>query len=42
MRPDQKTWKTEGAELSFDSEGHAVINTKFTKAEAKIIFFGVE
>jgi alpha-galactosidase len=41
MKPNQKTWNTEGVDLSFDSEGHAVINTKFTKAEAKIIFFGV-
>jgi len=41
MKPDQKTWNTEGVDLSFDSEGHAVINTKFSKAEAKIIFFGV-
>jgi alpha-galactosidase len=42
MRPEKKTWKTEGVDLSFDGEGHAVINTKFSKAEAKIIFFGVE
>jgi len=41
MRPDQKNWNTEGADLSFDNEGHAVIKTKFTKAEAKIIFFEV-
>jgi len=27
---------------TLDNEGHAVIKTKFTKAEAKIIFFGVE
>jgi alpha-galactosidase len=42
MSPDQKIWKTDGVDLSFDSEGHAVIKTNFTKAEAKIIFFGVE
>jgi alpha-galactosidase len=42
MKPNQKRWNTEGVDLSFDSEGHAVINTKFVKAEAKIIFFGVE
>ena len=41
MKPDQKTWNTDGVDLSFDSEGHAVINTKFSKTEAKIIFFGV-
>jgi alpha-galactosidase len=41
MNPDRKTWNTDGVDLSFDSEGHAVINTKFSKAEAKIIFFGV-
>jgi len=40
--PDQKNWSTEGVDLSFDSEGHAVIKTKFVKAEAKIVFFGVE
>jgi hypothetical protein len=42
MSPDKKTWKTDGVDLSFDSEGHAVIITKFSKAEAKIIFFGVK
>jgi alpha-galactosidase len=40
--PDKKTWKTDGVDLSFDAEGHAVINTKFLKAEAQIVFFGVE
>lgn len=42
MSPDQKTWNTEGVDLSFDNEGHAVIKTKFSKAGAKIIFFGVK
>jgi len=42
MKPDQKTWNTEEVDLSFDREGHAVIKTKFVKAEAKIIFFGVK
>jgi len=41
VNPDQKTWNTDGVDLSFDSGGHAVINTKFSKAEAKIVFFGV-
>jgi alpha-galactosidase len=41
MSPDNKTWKTDGVDLSFDGEGHAVIKAKFSKAEAKIIFFGV-
>jgi hypothetical protein len=27
---------------TLDNEGHAVIKTKFSKAEAKIVFFGVE
>jgi alpha-galactosidase len=42
MSPDKKIWKTDGVDLSFDSEGHAVINARFLKAEAKIIFFGVK
>ncbi len=42
QKPDQKTWKTRGVDLSFDKEGHAVIFSKFLEAEAKIIFFGVE
>lgn len=41
MIPDQKTWNTDGVALSFDREGHAIIKTNFSKAEAKIIFFGV-
>lgn len=42
MSPDQKTWNTEGVDLSFDNEGRAVIKTKFSKAGAKIIYFGVK
>jgi alpha-galactosidase len=42
QKPDQKTWETKGVDLSFDKEGHAVIQSTFLKAEAKIIFFGVD
>lgn len=41
MKPAQKVWHTNGADLSFDTEGHAVIKTSFSKSEAKMIFFGV-
>jgi len=41
MKPDKKTWNTKGVDLTFDSEGHAVINSVFSGSEAKIIFFGV-
>jgi alpha-galactosidase len=41
-KPDQKTWKIKGVDISFDKEGRGVINTTFSAAEAKIIFFGVD
>jgi alpha-galactosidase len=40
-KPDQKFWSTKGTDISFDKEGHAVLKTTFEKAEAKIIFFGI-
>ncbi len=40
--PVQKSWETKGVDLSFDKEGHAIIHSTFLKAEAKIIFFGVD
>lgn len=39
--PNQKYWSTKGVDVSVDKQGHAVIKTVFDKAEAKIIFFGV-
>jgi len=42
MKTEQKIWKTKGVDISFDKEGRAVINTTFSGAEAKIIFFGVD
>ena len=41
-KPDSKYWSTKGVDVKFDKEGQAVINVSFDKAEAKIIFFGVE
>jgi len=41
-KPNQKYWSTKGVDLTFDKEGYAVIKVSFDKAEAKIIFFGVE
>lgn len=41
-KPDPKNWATKGVDLTFDKEGYAVIKVSFEKAEAKIIFFGVE
>jgi alpha-galactosidase len=41
VKPDKKIWNTNGVDLTFDSEGHAVINSNFSGSEAKIIFFGV-
>jgi alpha-galactosidase len=41
MKPDKKIWNTNGVDLTFDSEGHAIINSIFSGSEAKIIFFGV-
>ena len=40
-KPQQKYWSTRGVDVSFDKDGHAVIKATFEKAEAKIIFFGV-
>jgi len=40
-KPNQKYWSTNGIDLTFDKEGHAIIKVSFDKAEAKIIFFGV-
>ena len=40
-KPNQKYWSTEGVDISFDSKGFALIKVNFDKAEAKIIFFGV-
>ncbi len=40
-KPNQKYWSTKGVDLTFDKEGNAVIKVSFGKAEAKIIFFGV-
>jgi alpha-galactosidase len=39
--PSQNSWQTDGVNMSFDNEGHAVIHTQFSKAEAKIILFGI-
>lgn len=41
-KPDQKYWSTKGVDISFDKEGHSAIKVAFDKAEAKIIFFGVD
>ena len=41
-KPNQKYWSTKGVDIKFDKEGYAVIKVSFDKAEAKIIFFGVE
>jgi len=41
-KPDQKYWSTKGVDLTFDKDGYAVIKVSFEKADAKIIFFGVE
>ena len=35
-------WKNEGVEVSFDAKGRAVLQIKFDKGGAKIIFFGVK
>ena len=40
-KPNQKYWSTKGVDLSFDKEGYAIIKVSFKKAEAKIIFFGI-
>jgi alpha-galactosidase len=40
-KPNQKYWSTKGVDLTFDKDGNAVIKVSFEKAEAKIIFFGV-
>jgi len=41
-KPNIKYWSTNGVDVKFDKEGNAVINVSFDKAEAKIIFFGVD
>ena len=41
-KPNQKYWSTKGVDIKFDKEGFAVIKVSFEKAEAKIIFFGVD
>lgn len=41
-KPSQKTWHTDGVEISFDQEGHAIIKCTFTKPDAKILYFGVD
>jgi alpha-galactosidase len=41
-KPNQKYWSTKGVDLTFDKEGYAVIKVSFEKAEAKLIFFGVD
>lgn len=41
-KPNQKYWSTKGVDLKFDKDGYAVIKVSFEKAEAKIIYFGVE
>ena len=41
-KPLQNTWHTDGVDLRFDQEGHAVIKCTFTKSDAKIVYFGVE
>jgi len=40
-KPNPKYWSTKGVDIKFDKEGFAVIKVSFEKAEAKIIFFGV-
>lgn len=40
-KPNQRYWATKGTTVSFDKDGHAVFTATFDKAEAKIIFFGV-
>ncbi len=41
-KPNTKYWATKGVDVKFDKAGNAVVNVSFDKAEAKIIFFGVE
>ena len=40
--PDHKAWQTDGAAVSFDDAGHAIISASFAKPGAQIVFFGVE
>jgi alpha-galactosidase len=40
-KPNQKYWSTKGVNITIDKDGYAVIKVNFDKAEAKIIFFGV-
>jgi alpha-galactosidase len=39
--PSQEFWTSRGVNITFDAQGHAIIETEFEKAEAKIIYFGV-
>ena len=41
-KPNQKYWSTKGVDIKFDNEGYAVIKVSFEKAEAKIVYFGVD
>lgn len=41
-RPNQKFWATKGVDIAFTKQGYAVITANFDKAEAKILFFGVQ
>jgi len=41
-KPSQKYWSTKGFDIKFDNEGYAVIKVSFEKAEAKIVYFGVD
>jgi len=40
-KPNQKYWSTKGVDLTFDKDGYAILKVSFEKAEAKIIYFGV-
>ncbi len=41
-KPNQKYWSTDVVDLTFDKDGFTSVKVTFNKAEAKIIFFGVE
>jgi alpha-galactosidase len=41
-KPNQKYWSTKGVDIKFDKDGYAVIKVSFEKAEAKIVYFGVD
>lgn len=40
-KPSRKISATRGVEVTYDNEGNAVLKLEFSKAEAKIILFGV-